>query len=312
MPVPTATAEASLYRTSGVYRLAPGRLRSGPNVALAGSCYNECIGECPYEWENYECKQYCQVKCDVEEGPPPCLGELCIHYGSNAMRRCCPSGTTCCLGYEEYPSTRQMIGCCAPGRDCCDGKCCDPGYSCCYTRWGRGHCCPPGQKCCDGVCYTPGPGTTCEGGTLCMEGHVPCGADCCKSPEKCIDGKCCKPGVFCGGEQCCEGELCMPNGRCCPQDQYAETLGCCPEGRLACKVQLYHPSSGPEDDPAPYYQWQCCEPGYICVNEACCKLRDCCRNSSDCPSGKHCDDGKCCPQGQRAAVNHQTGELYCA
>jgi hypothetical protein len=304
MSVPTATAEASLYRASSTYRaVAPGRVRSRQNVALADSCYDDCMWDCRLEgWDSYECTAMCRHKCT---GPPPCYGELCLH---GPQRRCCPYGTTCCQGYE-YPSLRSIINCCEPGEECCGGKCCEPGHTCCYNG-SYGKCCPPGQECCDGVCYTPGQGIVCTGdGTACPEGHV-CGDGCCFQGDQCIDGKCCKPGPLCGGTRCCEGEQCTVTG-CCPQERYTAGLGCCPQGHTACKVRVW-PPPGMEGDPPSYLEEQCCPPGHICLDEACCQLGDCCRRNADCPAGKHCDSGKCCSQGQEPEFDPDTGDLTCA
>lgn len=307
MPAPTATAQASLYHTSGSYRSVP-RLGPGSNVSLAGSCYDDCMTECDPQdpVEKLECQAQCHNKCT---GPPPCLGELCL-FGP--QRRCCPYGATCCYGYE-YPSARQVIGCCSPGWECCgEGKCCEPGHACCNPTGfvGPSKCCPPDQKCCDGVCYTPGPGTTCSDGIICTEGRVACGAGCCASGETCLSGKCCKPGVLCNGRRCCEGERCTPTG-CCPQDRYnTATQDCCPQGRVACKVRVW-PPSGPDDDPEPYIVEQCCPLGHSCFRGECCPPGDCCEKNADCFQGKHCDKGKCCAQGQKAKFNPTTGKLSC-
>lgn len=297
MPVPTATAEASLYRTSGAYRSAPGRVRSrtNTNIAPAGSCYSDCIATCDYEMTSYECKKFCQQQCSGPPSPPPCNGELCItDFGQS---RCCPYGSTCCYGYE-YPSARSVIGCCPPGRECCGGKCCEPGHTCCAPRgFGPNNCCPPGQECCDGVCYTPGPGTSCKDGTICTQGRVSCGGRCCESGEECVGGKCCKPGPPCGGGRCCEGEQCIGNV-CCPQER-STTAGCCPAGQVACRVRVFPPSGSAADfEPAPYTEERCCPPGWSCVSD------------TPCPQGK-CAKGTCCPHGQRAKFDASSGALYC-
>ncbi|MGY4280766.1 hypothetical protein ACVILE_006946 [Streptomyces sp. M18.1] len=311
MPVPTATAGASLYRTSGAYRSVPG-VGTVHNVSLASSCYDDCMWDCRLEgWESYECKPFCRQKCT---GPPPCLGELCL-FGP--QRRCCPYGTTCCYGYE-YPSARQIIGCCAPGWECCgEGKCCEPGHTCCApSGFGPSKCCPPGQKCCGGVCYTPGPGSVCTGdGTVCPQDQV-CGDRCCPPGGKCLGGRCCKPGPLCGGGQCCEGERCTPTG-CCPQDRYTTTLGCCPQGQVACRVRTegppeVEPGGEPGSDPTVVYVEKCCPPGYSCSDDSCCPPGECCEKNADCPPGKHCDKKKCCAQGQKAKYDPTTGKLSCA
>ncbi|MEU9417415.1 hypothetical protein [Streptomyces sp. NPDC048272] len=71
------------------------------------------------------------------------------------------------------------------------------------------------------------------------------------------------------------------------------------------------PPSGPDSDPEPYVQEQCCPPGHLCLGEACCRLGDCCKYNVDCPQGKHCDKGKCCAQGQRAEFDPSSGEIRC-
>lgn len=280
MTAPTATADASLYRTSGVYRSAPG-VRSGPStVVLAGNCYNDCVSDCPSDWESYECKQFCQNEC-APGHPPPCQGELCL-FGP--QRHCCPYGSSCSFGYE-YPSGRQVIGCCASGQTGCNGGCCAEGRPCCGNKaWPPPKCCAPGEECCDGVCYTPGQGTVCTSDGVCPQDRL-CGVGCCYPGEVCKDGTCLKPGPPCPGAiggRCREGEQCATNGKCCPQERYTATLGCCEPGQVACKVKVW-PPSGPESDPEPYIQEQCCPPGFTCADGACCPPGECCENNTPCP-----------------------------
>lgn len=131
--------------------------------------------------------------------------------------------------------------------------------------------------------------------------------------EVCKDGTCLKPGPPCPGAiggRCREGEQCATNGKCCPQERYTATLGCCEPGQVACKVKVW-PPSGPESDPEPYIQEQCCPPGFTCADGACCPPGECCENNTPCPPGKHCDKGKCCAPGQRAEFDPSSGGIRC-
>jgi hypothetical protein len=201
MSLPRATAESSLYRSSGHYRLLAGGTSSDNGVHLADRCFDDCMAECTTD--PLTCKFECRHQC---ESP----GALCepgyqVCWHDHGHRRCCPETTECCA-YYDYPSLRQALGCCQAGQKCCYpyGGCYDPRVQQC-TPSGLWNC-PSDRTLCRGVC--------CEIGQVC-------------TPQGCT-----APESVCHGQRCAPGERCTPQG-CCPESRVTPA-GCCPRDRVMC------------------------------------------------------------------------------
>jgi hypothetical protein len=243
--LPRPTAASSLYRSSAHYRsLARGMDASG--VYLADSCMDDCMAE--RNSDSASCKFECRHEC---EGPRP---ELCQPgcqpcLGSFPHRTCCHETTNCCL-YFDYPSGRELLGCCGVGQECCYpyGDCYDPVMQQCHPSgiWD----CPSDRTLCLGVC--------CEIGEVC-------------TPQGCTP-----PELVCHGQRCASGERCTPQG-CCPPSRTTRSGTCCPPGQVSDRTQ----------DGCCQPGWSstrlgCCPPGECCETASCPPGYSCCGNLHCC------------------------------
>src|SRR6266480_4166126 len=174
MNMPGFTAGASLYQTSGRYRVSNGGLFKGAptqRVVLA-----DIIGV-----DDVACSN-CYGKCADNLG-------ICYGIAVAAVPICLP-----CTGAAFAECNTQSYACTAfcnlPGQSCCPefcypGKCCGRGETCVddndpNSRYG---CCPSNQNVCGGSC--------------CAKGDTCCGDECCPAGHFCLDGKTCSQyGIF--------------------------------------------------------------------------------------------------------------------
>lgn len=193
-----AGAEFSIYRSTARYRLPV-----APGVALqrgSAECVVRCMAQCDVDVAT--CRRECQAECSISApcrpGQQTCWGLAAPHH------RCCPEDASCCV-YFERPSLRTMIGCCAPGQECClSGGCYDPRV----------------QQCLDG------------GVSDCPPGRSPCGDACCAPGEVCTSDGCSPATEACLGRRCAPGQDCTSEG-CCDRARVSLN-GCCPSGRVIC------------------------------------------------------------------------------
>jgi len=101
--------------------------------------------------------------------------------------KCCPSGTTDCIGLHGAHS------CCPSGTTCCGDLCCPSNTTCCGSV-----CCAPGIPCCtdfSGAPFCAPYGSICCGGSSCRSDFI-----CCKGTGNFSNETgCCQasPGVIC-------------------------------------------------------------------------------------------------------------------
>lgn len=208
MPMPSGTAEYSLYRTRRQYRATARSTSIDGSIYLADACVDDCIRECvalddsgyPSSLLAQECRRGCESHC---AGPSCPEGEGVCYSPTSPQRRCCPYTHECCLSYE-YPSYRSILSCCLPG-----------------------------QNCCGGVCYWPSEQQCSPGGLLnCPTGRASCYGECCDTGEICTpEGTCSRPDHTCHGHICGPGEVCRD--KCCPPAA-ATSSQCCPSG-VSCE-----------------------------------------------------------------------------
>jgi hypothetical protein len=220
MKMPEFTAEASLYKTSGRYRVSNGGMFQAATTrrvllafdtageAACSNCLEKCADNlgicvgiaaatapfCP------PCAAAALAECDTQSVTcagfchlpgQSCCPELCY------PGKCCGRGETCVS--ELDPNSR--YGCCPSGRNVCEGNCCAEGESCC-----GGQCCPESYFCIDGVCSpfgifvtTPPPPPPPPTGPICVvPGYEPCQV----GPD---NWTCCPPGKECCGPRGCQG-----------------------------------------------------------------------------------------------------------
>jgi hypothetical protein len=231
MKMPGFTADASLYGTSGRYRVSAsefGALQSWQSIVPAYRPSTETMKQCTK----------CQTACGVslafcEAGAVPAcvtpitcaaaLGVCSLEYLGCLVKctlpvvgDCCPKpcrfpdplnpGIGCCdegenCVDESDPNSRS--GCCPSDQNVCGGKCCSKGDTCCGSE-----CCPPGWFCSDGVCSQSVPF---PGGTPPEPPKPSPGSgvfDVCPPMWTHCKDKCCRPGLECcikaGGATTCQ------------------------------------------------------------------------------------------------------------
>jgi len=143
--MPTFTAEASLYRSTRLYRgLRTAFYSSRDSLIGLSSSYSDCINDALLAEE--ACMQYCHGETHCKYN--------CIYEGNAAKAACqgnggnggnggldCSPGVDC----EGVCGVDCQDGTCCQGSDstCCgNDKCCDSGRACCGN-----HCCPRGWDC---------------------------------------------------------------------------------------------------------------------------------------------------------------------
>jgi hypothetical protein len=218
MKLPEFTAEASLYRTSGRYRVSNrGLVQGAPtqHVVLAlgsagealcsnclekcaqnlGICYGIALATAPF---CPPCAAVAFAECDTQSA-------ICIGYCHLPGQSCCPEfcyvGKCCDRGEQCVddldPNSRH--GCCPSDQNVCGGKCCARGDRCCGNE-----CCPAGWFCNDGFCSQsvpfptfPPPPPPPPAPFQCMFGWELCQT----SPTSWV---CCEPGYECCGARGCQ------------------------------------------------------------------------------------------------------------
>jgi hypothetical protein len=251
MSLPRTTAESSLYRSSGHYRLLAGGMGTNSGVHLADSCMDDCMAECT--GDSATCRFECRAQCGPR--PPACEPGYQWCFGTGGHRTCCPESTNCCVHYDR-PSLRELLSCCEAGQECCYpyGGCYDPRLQQCTPSgiWN----CPSDRALCLGIC--------CEVGQVC-------------TPQWCT-----APEQVCHGNRCVPGERCTPQG-CCPEIRITRSGNCCPLGQVSdvtkdqcCTPGWSRTSQG------------CCPPGECCETVPCPQGKRCCQNLWCCNIGDEC------------------------
>jgi hypothetical protein len=249
MPIPSATAECSLYRTTQHYRGLAGPMGGSGDVHLADACVDECLQDCMADGGGYpsslleqECRPPCEHWCREQRLPQCDSGEKLCRRLTTGQPECCPESHECCTVFDWNGIISSYNVCCPPGQVCCHGNgCYVPGerqcsehalcrmdQTVCDTR-----CCDPGERCDPslGGCV-PASAINC-GGALCVPPNVCKGNKCCPSSAA-TASQCCPSGVSCQNECCEHGEICTRLG-CLPQGQYcSETAPWCPPGKYCC------------------------------------------------------------------------------
>lgn len=166
MKLPKFTAEASLYRAGGCYRVSCGGFAQGglaQHVVLSLSTADEALCS--------NCLQKCAENLGICVGIATATAPFCIPCAGVALAEC-NTQSAFCVGY-----------CNLPGQSCCPefcypGKCCGRGETCVdngdpNSRYG---CCPSDQIVCGGNC--------------CPQRSTCCGGDCCPAGYFCVNGFC--------------------------------------------------------------------------------------------------------------------------
>jgi hypothetical protein len=222
--MPAFTAEASLYKSSGYYRLFGTLIDGGGAIyqllpylggRQCGPCYRDNTGDCVRDC----------LFCTPGRPVPDCFDQtLPCPLG---LIHTCPPLPVC-----HSPEFYNCGNTCCPSRNaCCGGNCCSAGEVCDANF----HCCLVGQMC-GGNCtdLTGDPqncgrcGNVCGGGQVCCNGTCTnlsndsknCGAceNACLVGAECINGKCCQnPCPTLLGAECCDtGQVCNPGYGCGP------------------------------------------------------------------------------------------------
>jgi hypothetical protein len=256
MSLPRATAECSLYTSTQQYRLVANRIRADGGVHLADSCMDDCMAECNVDVAT--CKVECRRQC--EPRPALCRPGYQPCFGTFGHRTCCSETTTCCLYYDRVTS-RELLGCCGAGQECCYP------YGGCYD--------PSVQQC------TP------SGIWDCPTGRSQCGGTCCEVGEVCTLDGCTAPERVCQGRRCAPGEVCTPQG-CCPPSRATPT-GCCPAGHAICGERCCGPGESCKTTPFGTF---CCPPGVCCETAPCPPGKYCCDGKICCGADTVCQPGQ--------------------
>jgi hypothetical protein len=212
MATPGFSAEASIYRSDKVYRIASA-------YSLAESLQPASGVNCGTN------ESYCAdlQQCVLTSCPPNVTACSCPKGGACAGPCFCDA-SRCPAGYRLEAGATISNGCpcvppCPKGEGMCAGACTNlqshPNN--CGTC---GHVCGPGQQCQNGKC------TQCPSGSILCSGRCvsiytdpshcgACGHDCPQPPYSvatCTDGVC---GLGCqfGAQEC--GGACCPSGSCC-------------------------------------------------------------------------------------------------
>jgi hypothetical protein len=224
MNIPAFTAQASLYRTSNLYRAFGdfgGSIADESVVAayIPGPATRQRCSDCTYACEAE--RNTCLLKvaaaaaegCILSGSPWGCVLSAIDHIGEAADcyipyetcrgychipgpdSRCCPKlcafspfkdGTGCCDLDEACLGSDHpnTRDGCCPVGQYCGGNCCATGESCCGDK-----CCPAGYSCIDGICTTGFPNTPPppppESGCYLFAGGSPCGTKCCYNYLQC-------------------------------------------------------------------------------------------------------------------------------
>jgi hypothetical protein len=312
---PGFTAESSVYRSSGQYRISgapaepiafapscPGQLCGDPNIGFTCCqaprpvcCFNpdpNSIFPTPYSCCPSSDPQCCQ---DPNTGPGPCPGGALM-----CGNRCCPR--------DEYCGDTRRGICCPESTVFTVDGCCPPGQVCDKPSGTPLKCCGAGDNCTlfDGCC--PKENVVCNG--HCCQANAPCSpvSGCCQPGEiLCGDGRCCSKSTLCTVEGCCLQPAHVTNGHCC-QEPGAEWIAgqCCPLGYVYDGRCCPH-TNFPDDQPAT--PEGCCPRTRLLKNGHCCPIHQvgtvegCCSevqvsNGHCCPSGQSWTNGRCCASGQ--------------
>ncbi len=323
MHLPGFSAEASLYKTTGVYRTVIRDSSAAFEHRNSGTAHPSSgdigdITECVRKLDG--CFQGCygdSICRDVAFG----RSVLCIIKATfEALEHC---GAAEVVPFEYFNCFKDIL----EGLHCLQEydealKDCNPQFlKClddCIEKYHECIPCPSGQTNCSGICVDTSTNSNNCGGcnTLCLPGQDCCGGFCCDPttstccPDGCHDGAndvCCP-----GGGSCSEGQTCCPdgcydvgpNGNCCGDGN------ACPFGQNCC--------------PNAYGSSDCCDPttdtccpGDGCYqgisNGKCCSAVGVCQEGETCcPSdgcydigqnGTCCEDGNACPFGQNCCPN---------
>ena len=234
--------------------------------------------------------------CDYEE--ICCRGELNIHHGDNAVKRC--RNRTITVG------ERSCFGHYCTSHDDCQGKrgveklcCLSNKCELCPTCYNEHDCSPYHNvslhHCCKKTWSTLY-GKYCR--QSCIGEHCnynsDCAGECCRRWQctNCSNPGCryrqeCQPGECCVGHQCVECSTCDDNIDCKPGMYCCENF--LPEN--TCNHSCVgNPCSFDHD---------CGAPDECCVNNVCVKCGDHCKSNTDCFNGAYCcrgvsfEDSKC-------------------
>jgi hypothetical protein len=222
MRLPGFSAEASLYKTSGNYRMsgtfgqANGTIQPMVTIrsdfettatyeSLLNSFWRESLGRDVSIWmDSRTCCQNCLSKT-------LCADEQCRRQRLSSCSIQC--------------NAADIGGCgCPPGRAVCEGECCGEGQVC----TGSG-CCSPNQVCNDRCC---GLTQICTPVGCCAWNSVVCKDRCCPPGWSCTSEGCGSPGLYCesapcpSGKFCCGGKICCPAGTECRLIYGMSEYGC--------------------------------------------------------------------------------------